>query len=194
MVVLYGRPNSSHLQRSPWFHQIPIARDIVHLNRTSISHICSWLGIYFQQLYETIILNDNQANWHKSCFNSLWSKRGKLRNHDLVRWERRYKAQGSCRGRWSRGGYTEEPLAKVVFSVIPAEAGIQNCLKKPGFRVALRLPGMTLSLLAQTFARPSIISVLFEFWISNLFRISKFGFRIYRATPQMDFLRSHPPL
>ncbi|MBP1723001.1 MAG: hypothetical protein H6Q44_706 [Deltaproteobacteria bacterium] len=43
---------------------------------------------------------------------------------------------------------TIEPLAKVTYSVIPAKAGIQNSFNPApsgtGFRVALRLPGMTI--------------------------------------------------
>jgi hypothetical protein len=43
-----------------------------------------------------------------------------------------------------------EVLAKVAYSVFPAKAGIQNGLNPAfggtGFRVALRLPGMTKSI------------------------------------------------
>jgi hypothetical protein len=42
----------------------------------------------------------------------------------------------------------KEDLAKVTYPVIPAEAGIQNSFNPApsgtGFRVALRLPGMTI--------------------------------------------------
>ena len=46
-----------------------------------------------------------------------------------------------------------EPLAKVGHSVIPAKAGIQNRLKIAGFRVALRLPGMTFATVFQDFLK-----------------------------------------
>ena len=43
---------------------------------------------------------------------------------------------------------TIEPHAKFTYSVIPAKAGIQNSFNPApsgtGFRVALRLPGMTI--------------------------------------------------
>jgi len=52
-----------------------------------------------------------------------------------------------------------EPLAKVGHSVIPAKAGIQ--LENPGFRVALRLPGMTIFYCFQEFCKsPEFISDL----------------------------------
>ena len=65
---------------------------------------------------------------------------------------------------WKNDGFhpsmkflTSELLAKVTCSIIPAKAGIQNCLNPApsgtGFRVALRLPGMTIFSCFQEFCK-----------------------------------------